>query len=132
MLNEALCLVCVSALWGLTNPIIKRNSKGIKDINCESNIRQFWSELKFLVTNLNYLMPMGINQLGSILYFIALQHIDLTLSVPVANSLTFVFTAISGFFLGECLPRRGTIVGICCVLFGTILCCYDKYIIENP
>lgn len=49
---------------------------------------------------------MGLNQLGSIIYIIVLQNIDLTISVPVANSLTFVFTAISGWILGEKLPRK--------------------------
>lgn len=49
---------------------------------------------------------MVINQLGSVLYFVALQHVDLTLSVPLANSLTFVFTAISGSYLEEKLPSK--------------------------
>lgn len=49
---------------------------------------------------------MGLNQFGSIVYVIALQNIDLTISVPVANSLTFVFTAISGWILGEKLPKK--------------------------
>lgn len=49
---------------------------------------------------------MGLNQLGSIVYIFALQNIDLTIAVPVANSLTFVFTAISGWILGEKLPRK--------------------------
>lgn len=52
---------------------------------------------------------MALNQLGSVLYFVSLKNVDLTLSVPVANSLTFVFTALSGWILGEQLPRKSNI-----------------------
>lgn len=64
--------------------------------------------------NFQYVIPMGLNQFGSIVYLIALQNIDLTISVPVANSLTFVFTAISGWILGERLPRKSNfLINIC-------------------
>lgn len=46
-------------------------------------------------------MPFLLNQCGSVLYFLTLQSTDLSLAVPVSNSLTFVFTAITGWFLGE-------------------------------
>ncbi|KAJ8927910.1 hypothetical protein NQ314_019540 [Rhamnusium bicolor] len=111
MFYESLSLICVALLWGGTNPVIKRNSKDIVKIKADS-----------------YLTPMALNQLGSILYFITLQHVDLTLSVPVANSLTFVFTALSGWILGEQLPKRNAILGIILILLGTSLCCMDKYV----
>lgn len=53
---------------------------------------------------------MAINQLGSVLYFVTLQNVDLTLSVPIANSLTFIFTAISGSYLEENLPSKSKLV----------------------
>lgn len=80
--------------------------------------------------------------MGSVLYFLTLQNVDLSLSVPVANSLTFVFTAIVGCILGEKLPNRGklcsvkinttntyildTCLGIILIILGTIFCCRDK------
>lgn len=51
------------------------------------------------------MIPFIVNQLGSVMYFIALQNIDISLALPVANSLTFVFTAIVGWILGEELPK---------------------------
>lgn len=91
---------------------------------------------------------MGLNQIGSIIYFVTLQNVDMSLSVPVANSLTFIFTAIAGWFVGESLPNKrnfvfqyknlnrmlisfdfsGMVLGIAFVLLGTTLCCYDKYV----
>ncbi|KAJ8959458.1 hypothetical protein NQ318_022155 [Aromia moschata] len=128
MLYEALSLTLVALLWGGTNPLIKRNSKDIVKVKADSVILQFILELKYLATNVKYLLPMALNQLGSVIYFLTLQHVDLTLSVPVANSLTFVFTAVSGWILGEQLPNRKTIAGIISILCGTLLCCLDKYV----
>jgi len=48
-----------------------------------------------------YILPFILNQCGSVLYFLTLQNTDISLAVPVSNSLTFVFTAIMGWFLGE-------------------------------
>ncbi|KAF5297202.1 hypothetical protein FQA39_LY12217 [Lamprigera yunnana] len=101
MFYEIASLVAVAILWGGTNPLIKRGSKEITKVKAKNPLMQFLLELKYLVTNYEYLIPMGLNQLGSIIYFFTLQHVDLSLTVPVANSLTFVFTAISGRLLGE-------------------------------
>lgn len=43
--------------------------------------------------------------MGSVVYFVALQSTDISLALPVANSLTFVFTALVGWILGERLPK---------------------------
>ena len=53
-----------------------------------------------------YMGPFLINQCGSVLYYLTLQTTDLSLSVPVANSLTFLVTAITGRFLGESKIHR--------------------------
>lgn len=86
---------------------------------------------------------MGLNQVGSVLYFVTLQNMDLTLSVPIANSLTFIFTALSGSYLEESLPSNrkpnltifnkkikrkisGVLTGAALILLGTCFCCYGK------
>lgn len=99
---------------------------------------------------LQYLVPMTLNQLGSVLYFVTLQNTDLSLSVPLANSLTFIFTAFSGWLLGESFVSASkvtlyhnsgiqqsvnnvseTLCGMVFIIAGTLLCCYDKYISDN-
>ncbi|KYB28221.1 transmembrane protein 234 homolog [Tribolium castaneum] len=130
MIYEAGCLICVAILWGGTNPFLKKNSKEITTIKADSAIKQFFLEIKYLFTNTRYLIPMALNQMGSILYFLTLQRVDLSLSVPVANSLTFAFTALSGLILGEKPPKRNTILGVLLILAGTSLCCYDNYLVR--
>ncbi|KAB0796786.1 hypothetical protein PPYR_10847 [Photinus pyralis] len=128
MIYEIASLLTVAALWGCTNPLIKRGSKDIVKVKADNCIAQFFLELKYLFTNYKYLLPMGLNQLGSVLYFVLLQSLDLSLMVPVANSLTFVFTAITGKYLGEQSAGQKTYLGMIFILMGTLLCCYDKYL----
>lgn len=47
------------------------------------------------------MLPFLVNQTGSLLYVLLLQQTDLSLTVVVVNSLTFVITALTGSFLGE-------------------------------
>ncbi|XP_029165626.1 transmembrane protein 234 homolog [Nylanderia fulva] len=119
-----LCLVAV--LWGVTNPFIKKGAQGLEKVKATSIYGQFIKEFTFLVTNLKYMLPFIINQCGSVLYFLTLQSTDISLAVPVSNSLTFVFTAITGWFLGEEKVHKNTYLGMLFILCGTTLCCWDK------
>lgn len=47
------------------------------------------------------MIPFILNQLGSLIYIFALQSTNLSIAVPIANSLTFVFTALTAHFIGE-------------------------------
>lgn len=119
-----LCLVAI--LWGVTNPFIKRGAQGLENVKATSIYGQFIKEFMFLITNLKYILPFLLNQCGSVLYFLTLQNTDISLAVPVSNSLTFVFTAITGWFLGEEKVHKNTYLGMIFILFGTTLCCWDK------
>ncbi|KAF4521905.1 hypothetical protein B566_EDAN007460 [Ephemera danica] len=92
-------LVLVGALWGSTNPFMKIGSIGIEKIHANNPFLQSMQEFKFLFTRIEYMLPFIINQSGSVLYILSLQDSDLSLVVPVANSLTFLFTAIVGHWL---------------------------------
>ncbi|KAH0948292.1 hypothetical protein HN011_012282 [Eciton burchellii] len=124
--DSIICLCLVAILWGVTNPFIKRGARGLEGVEASSASRQFIKELAFLVTNPEYILPFVLNQCGSVLYFLTLQNTDISLAVPVSNSLTFVFTAITGWFLGEEKAHRNTYLGMILVLCGTTLCCWDK------
>ncbi|CAG9862800.1 unnamed protein product [Phyllotreta striolata] len=127
MFLQILSLLGTGILWGTTNPLIKKNSKDILKVKGNSRIAQFALEIKYLATNLQYLFPMLINQLGSVLYYLTLTNADITLAVPVANSLAFVFTAISGWFIEKEFPKIRSILGAVLVISGTVLCCIGKY-----
>ncbi|XP_052776534.1 transmembrane protein 234 homolog [Mya arenaria] len=125
-MEMAFWLVSVAFLWGFTNPFIKRGSKGIESIKRASAVRQLCAEMWFLITNWKYIIPFVINQSGSVLYYLTLASADLSLAVPITNSLTFIFTAISGHLLGEKVSSYKTVAGMCLVGLGVALCVYDK------
>lgn len=113
-------------LWGATNPFIRLGSTGIDTINTNSIWHNLWMELCMVGSRLNYWIPFILNQLGSVLYVWTLQHTNITLAVPIANSLSFAFTAVTGYFLGERLPGKSVLIGTLMVCFGSSLMLYDK------
>ncbi|XP_045135739.1 transmembrane protein 234 homolog isoform X2 [Portunus trituberculatus] len=98
------CLLAVSLLWGITNPLLKRASVGIEDIK----------------------MSNPVLQLGSVLFVYTLGNADLSLAVPLSNSLTFLVTTVAGRCLGEDTTSRTTWIGAGLVCVGVALCVADK------
>ncbi|XP_011810823.1 PREDICTED: transmembrane protein 234 isoform X3 [Colobus angolensis palliatus] len=100
-LGQVLALVLVAALWGTTQPLLKRASAGLQRVHEQTWARQLLQEMKTLFLNTEYLMPFLLNQCGSLLYYLTLASTDLTLAVPICNSLAIIFTLIVGKALGE-------------------------------
>ncbi|XP_065332017.1 transmembrane protein 234 homolog [Cloeon dipterum] len=119
-------LLAVGALWGGTNPFIKRGSKGVQKVHSPNKITQIILEIKYLFTQWQYILPFLLNQCGSVVYFLTLQQTDLSLAVPIANALTFLFTALVGHLLGEEKIDKETLCGITLVVVGISLCVYGK------
>lgn len=130
-LEIAIYLIIVAALWGGTNPLIKRGSQGIESIHHSSPVKQFFAELWFLITNWRYLLPFVANQSGSVIYYITLGSADLSVAVPITNSLTFIFTAISGHLLGERIKSTKTLLGMVLVIAGVTVCLLDKVYVQQ-
>ncbi|PNI15695.1 TMEM234 isoform 8 [Pan troglodytes] len=100
-LGQVLALVLVAALWGGTQPLLKRASAGLQRVHEPTWAQQLLQEMKTLFLNTEYLMPFLLNQCGSLLYYLTLASTDLTLAVPICNSLAIIFTLIVGKALGE-------------------------------
>uniref|UniRef100_A0A4W2EBQ7 Transmembrane protein 234 n=1 Tax=Bos indicus x Bos taurus TaxID=30522 RepID=A0A4W2EBQ7_BOBOX len=100
-LGQVLALVLVAALWGGTQPLLKRASSRLQQVHERTWARQLLQEMKTLFLNPEYLMPFSLNQCGSLLYYLTLASTDLTLAVPISNSLAIIFTLIVGKVLGE-------------------------------
>ncbi|XP_037811465.1 transmembrane protein 234 homolog [Lucilia sericata] len=132
MFFNILSLLAVGLLWGCTNPFIKLGSQGIEKINTGSSAKNLWLEMKTIVWRLKYWIPFLLNQSGSVLYVWTLQTCNITVAVPVANSLTFAFTAITGYMLGEKIPGKNIIVGTLLVCIGSSFMLYDQVIRETP
>ncbi|XP_050081026.1 transmembrane protein 234 homolog [Anopheles maculipalpis] len=121
-----LSILLVALMWGATNPFLKRGSIGYNELKANSKLGQLWLEVRFLISRWQYLLPLLINQLGSVVYVLTLQRTELSLTVPMANSLTFVFTAITARLLGERQSGWKIYCGMALVILGTVICGIDK------
>ncbi|XP_074548171.1 transmembrane protein 234 [Halichoeres trimaculatus] len=119
---ELLSLLLVSALWGCTNPFLKRGTEGIENVTKTNRVSQLLAEAKFLLLNIRYLVPFLLNQSGSLVYYYTLSTTELSFAVPVANSLTFIFTLLTGKLLGEEFGGKQAVVGMFLTMAGITLC----------
>ncbi|EDV26370.1 uncharacterized protein TRIADDRAFT_22769 [Trichoplax adhaerens] len=122
--------IVVSLFWGCTNPLIKKandNPHQAKLDKGSNRLFNFYLDFKNLVTNWKRFYPILINQIGSLIYYVTLSKADLSLAIPVANSLTFVFTALTGYYLGEKLNGGIRLwLGTSLILCGVTLCVISK------
>ncbi|KAK7905067.1 hypothetical protein WMY93_017674 [Mugilogobius chulae] len=119
---ELLSLVLVSILWGCTNPLLKRGTQGIETVTRPSKLTQLLAEFKFLLLNFSYIVPFLLNQSGSLIYYYTLSTTELSLAVPVTNSLTFLCTLITGKLLGEEFGGKYAVAGMFLTMTGITLC----------
>lgn len=120
--GQVLALVLVAALWGGTQPLLKRASSRLQQVHEGTWIRQLLQEMKTLFLNIEYLMPFFLNQCGSLLYYLTLASTDLTLAVPISNSLAIIFTLIVGKVLGEDVGGKRAFAGMVLTMVGITLC----------
>ncbi|CAG8623535.1 13439_t:CDS:2, partial [Acaulospora colombiana] len=92
-------------------------SAGLEDIKRDSWIKQILGEIWFLVTRWQFIIPLLLNLSGSVVYYHTLGRADLSLAVPITNSLTFIFTTIAASLLGEEAGNKGMTTEVTDVLF---------------
>lgn len=115
-------LLLPSLIWGITNPLLKKGGLGIEDIKGKNNIHQLLMKIKFIVVQWRCFLPFAINQLGSICYFYAVKNTDISLAVPVVNSLTLIFSSLSGKLLNLEEYSLSTYCGMLLIVIGVSLC----------
>ncbi|XP_053617885.1 transmembrane protein 234 homolog [Plodia interpunctella] len=127
MLQAIGLLVLTGALWGCTNPFIRRGTKGLRGVHSKTRLGQVYAEIVFLLGNWRYVVPWLVNQLGGLAYLAAVQRAPLSLAVPTANGLAFAFTAVVGAAVGAEEPLdKWSVAGVALIVAGTALCCLDK------
>lgn len=124
-LSEIISMVIVAMFWGITNPLLRLGSKGVEKVSSEQCMMKIVHECIFLARNWKYTIPFLINQSVSVLYFWTLANTELSVAVPVVNSLTFIFTVVTGVILKERLDRQ-TLFGSILITIGIILCIFGK------
>ncbi|XP_019403366.1 PREDICTED: transmembrane protein 234 [Crocodylus porosus] len=121
-LGEVSMLVLVAVLWGGTNPFLKTGTEGLEKVKRETRLLQLFAEMRFLFLNYKYMVPLAFNQCGSILYYVTLASADLSLAVPLCNSLAMIITLITGKVLGEDIGGKRAMVGMLLTVLGVALC----------
>uniref|UniRef100_A0A8D0C4E3 Transmembrane protein 234 n=1 Tax=Salvator merianae TaxID=96440 RepID=A0A8D0C4E3_SALMN len=71
---------------------------------------------------LQYILPFVLNQCGSLVYYLTLASTDLTLAVPLCNSLALVFTLVTGKIVGENIGGARAVLGMLLTALGIALC----------
>lgn len=141
MLNatEALSLILVGALWGCTNPLMRKGfvetmssadrcERTTLDVNDDAGgVKVFITSKLTLIANFKVWLPYMINQMGSLLYYKTLASSNLTLSVPICNATAMVFSSITSAILGERVNQPGrAALGVILVLSGVAVCMYSS------
>lgn len=126
MYEHVLCFGLVALIWGATNPLLRRGGAGIERVRAANRLLRLLAELRFLATTPRYFLPFLANQAGSVLYYLTIARADISLAVPITNSLTFVATTLVGRALGEPAPSHRTYAGMVVVSCGVTLCVVSK------
>jgi drug/metabolite transporter (DMT)-like permease len=128
--DNAFLKVCsyllVGMLWGCTNPFLKAGSESGKKEPQTADNRSYFYQLKVSVWKFlkpSVFIPIAINQTGSVAFYYLLATDDISTAVPICNALTFAFTGITGWLLGEKVYRpKLFIAGIMFVIIGIAIC----------
>ncbi|NXG67587.1 TM234 protein, partial [Hemiprocne comata] len=68
------------------------------------------------------MVPFLLNQGGSVLFYLTLASTDLSLAVPLCNSLALIVTVVTGRILGEDIGSKRAVAGMLLTLLGVTLC----------
>jgi drug/metabolite transporter (DMT)-like permease len=124
--TEMISLVLVGALWGCTNPLLRRGSLEEHPSTTNDTDSSLFSTLKVTLSKFRKVrvwLPYALNQCGSLLFYYLLANADLSMAVPVCNALSLVFSCITSYALGEHVdqPIRA-ICGSALVMIGVAIC----------
>lgn len=64
--------------------------------------------------------------MGSVIFYHVLQKADLSLAVPITNSLSFVVTAIVSRIFGDQKITLLSYIGLGLIFMGTTVCMVEK------
>ncbi|TKA65818.1 hypothetical protein B0A49_06243 [Cryomyces minteri] len=127
----------VGAAWGLTTPFMRRAAMkstpiahpAVTDANNSWAKRKmlglFWAVVDLLRTP-SYAIPLLLNVTGSVWFFLLIGKAELSLTVPITNSLAFLFTVLGEWWAEGKVISRDTWIGMAFVLAGIALCVQSK------
>ena len=130
LLKDSLSMILVGALWGCTNPLLRKGSVEVEE---RSRIKHKESRLlaslnSFL--NVRVWLPYVLNQSGSIVFYILLANSKLSLAVPICNALALLFSFLTSLVLGEPIQKPfRSFLGASLVVVGVTVCVSTTWIL---
>ncbi|KAK3365639.1 hypothetical protein B0T24DRAFT_394013 [Lasiosphaeria ovina] len=138
-INYVLGFLMVGLAWGLTTPFIRRAAKehrpGAHQLLESDAVRNSWVRSRLygalfavvdLLRNPRYAVPLLLNLTGSVWFFLLIGKAELSLTVPIVNTLAFLFTVIGEWWLERKVISRDTWIGMTLSLGGIALCVHSK------
>ncbi|KAI1845106.1 hypothetical protein JX266_008653 [Neoarthrinium moseri] len=110
--NYVLGFLMVGLAWGFTTPFIRRAARDhnppARPILERDDVKASWLKSKVygaffavldLLRNPRYAVPLLINLTGSIWFFLLIGQAELSLTVPIVNTLAFLFTVLGDWWV---------------------------------
>ncbi|CCU78314.1 integral membrane protein [Blumeria hordei DH14] len=125
--------ILIGLAWGFTTPFIRRAARTHKPpphpiLDTPRSrvlyINPFWSG--GFAKNPKYAIPLVINLTGSIWFFLLIGQAELSLTIPITNSLAFLFTVLGDWYVDGKIISKNTWAGMALSLAGIIICVQSK------
>ncbi|KMU74475.1 integral membrane protein [Coccidioides immitis RMSCC 3703] len=145
--NYILSFLLVGIAWGFTTPFIRRaavefNARNEQKTQVERDVgggrmtrggswikrkltSLFWTVVNLLRTP-GYAVPLLLNLSGSVWFFLLVGKHELSLTVPITNSMAFLFTVVGEWYVEGKVISKQTWLGMLLVLSGIALCVHSK------
>lgn len=137
--NYILGFLCVGIAWGFTTPFIRAAARthsppphptldtpAVKNSWVKSKLYGAFFGVIDLLKNPRYAVPLVINLTGSVWFFLLIGKAELSLTVPITNSLAFLFTVLGDWWVDSKVISRDTWIGMGLSLGGIALCVQSK------
>ena len=129
---DFLSMLVVGALWGCTNPLLRKGSAEVTSSSssssspssstCEKKDSFLASALKPFF-GIKVWLPYVLNQSGSVVFYILLANSDISMAVPICNAMALLFSFVTSSLLGEPIEKPfRTVLGASLILTGVTIC----------
>ncbi|KAL5604926.1 uncharacterized protein BROUX77_005112 [Berkeleyomyces rouxiae] len=139
VINYILSFILVGIAWGFTTPFLRRAAKNHMPpphpILTSRDVQSSWVKSKVygalfavldLLRNPRYAVPLVVNLTGSVWFFLLIGQAELSLTVPIVNTLGFLFTILGEWWVENKVISKETALGVVISLIGIGLCVISK------
>ncbi|KAL2269201.1 hypothetical protein VTJ83DRAFT_4047 [Remersonia thermophila] len=149
-INFILSFLLVGLAWGFTTPFIRRAAQdrdaaaaaaaaaSVKpDDAAKNEPTTWWGRITGLIgrgaaaavdllRNPRYAIPLVLNLSGSVWFFLLVGKAELSLTVPIVNTVAFLFTVLGEWWVEGKVISRDTMLGMLLSVAGIALCVHSK------